>query len=303
MRVRILGSAAGGGFPQWNCNCANCCGIRSGSLSAKPRTQCTVAVSAEGERWALLNAGPDLRTQIVLFPELCPKGTARGSPIVAVLLNDAELDHITGLLSLRESQGLELHCTEQVFGWAFRSNPVFAALIRSDRFHHIEVKNRKLSPLNSVSGDRFWYEAIYVDGKVPTYVKNPGERFDGSNVGYKIVDRITGSSIIHVPAIRSISEELTDAIGECSCLLFDGSFWSDDELAQCGVGNRTALAMGHIPISGPEGSLARLSHLPLQKIYTHVNNTNPILDEGSPERRAIEESGWQVAEDGMDFTV
>jgi pyrroloquinoline quinone biosynthesis protein B len=251
-------------------------------------------------RWSLLNAGPDLRSQILSFPELLPRGGTRGSAIDAVLLNDAELDHISGLLSLREPQPVQLHCTERVFEWVFESNPVFGALIQPERFSPIIVMNRTPTPIDD---GRLGYEAILVEGKVPSYVKHSPECFVGSTAAYKIVDTGNGSSMIHAPAIKGISDELIDWIAGCDCVLFDGSFWTNDEMATRGVGNRTALSMGHIPISGPAGSLARLSHLAVRKIYTHVNNTNPILDEGSLERSALEEAGWEVAEDGMDFSV
>lgn len=301
MRVHVLGSAAGGGFPQWNCNCPNCSALRAGSLPAKARSQCTVAVSADGLRWSLLNAGPDLRTQILSFPELMLSNRgARQSAIDTVLLSDAELDHVVGLLSLRETQPISLHCTQRVFEWVFESNPVFGALIQPERFRQINVNNHTPAPIGD--GELF-YEAIFVEGKVPSFVRPSPLPFVGSAVAYKMVDTRKGSSMIHVPAIRSISDELIESIARCDCLLFDGSFWTEDELARRGVGSRTARSMGHIPISGPAGSLERLSHLSVRKIYTHVNNTNPILDEHSLERRTVEEAGWEVAEDGMDFRV
>jgi pyrroloquinoline quinone biosynthesis protein B len=299
VRVHILGSAAGGGFPQWNCNCLNCAGLRNGSIRAKPRTQCSVAVSADGSRWSLLNASPDLRSQIFSFPDLLPKGGARGSAIDAVLLSDAELDHITGLLSLREAQPIRLYCTSRVFDWLFASNPVFGALNSREKFRVTTVEDRKAESIGCGLG----VEATFVSGKVPTYVKNPTVNCDGAAVGYKLIDRATGSSLLYVPAIKEIDEGFIAAAAACDCLLFDGSFWSDNEMEIRGVGTRTASAMGHIPISGPSGSLAQLGGLRITKIYTHINNTNPILDEDSAERREIEQAGWKVAEDGMDFTV
>jgi pyrroloquinoline quinone biosynthesis protein B len=299
VRVHILGSAAGGGFPQWNCNCVNCAGQRSGAIRAKARTQCSVAVSADGSRWSLLNASPDLRAQIFSFPELLPKSRVRGSAIDAVLLSDAELDHITGLLSLREAQPIRLCCTPQVFEWVFAQNPIFAALNQPDRFRVTRLEDRKVESVGCGLG----FEAIFVKGKVPTYVKTPPANCDGAAVGYKLIDNSTASSLLYVPAIKEIDERFIAAAAECDCLLFDGSFWSENEMELRGTGTRTASEMGHVPISGPGGSLARLSHLKIRKIYTHINNTNPILDETSAERREIEKAGWEVAEDGMDFTV
>ena len=299
MRVHILGSAAGGGFPQWNCNCANCCGLRSGSIGAKPRTQCSVAVSADGARWSLLNASPDLRTQIFSFPDLLPKSRIRESAIGAVLLSDAELDHISGLLSLREAQPIRLYCTSRVFDWVFASNPIFGALNSPERFRVTTMEDRKAETLACGLS----VEAIFVDGKVPTYVKTPPANCDGATVAFKVIDFHARTSLVYVPAIRQIDDRFVVAAAECDCLLFDGSFWSENEMDLRGAGNRTASSMGHVPISGPDGSLAGLRDLSIRKIYTHINNTNPILDETSAERSEVEKAGWEVAEDGMDFTV
>jgi pyrroloquinoline quinone biosynthesis protein B len=215
------------------------------------------------------------------------------------MLTDGELDHIAGLLSLRENEPIELRCTRRVYEWVFEANPIFAGLIQPTRFLWEPVENRQPTPCR---GD-LSIEAVYVPGKRPTYVRTSVESIDGSTLAYIIRHGKAKSSILYVPAIKEISEELVASASECDCILFDGSFWSDDEMTRRGVGTRTASAMGHVPIDGSEGSLARLSHLRARKVYTHVNNTNPILDEASPERRAIEEAGWEVAEDGMDFAL
>jgi pyrroloquinoline quinone biosynthesis protein B len=247
----------------------------------------------------LLNASPDLRAQISSFPELLQKDIARGSAISSVMLTDAELDHVTGLLSLRENEPIEVHCTRRVYEWVFEANPIFGSLIQASRLSWREVLEHQ--PTRSRDGS-LSIEGMFVEGKVPTYVKTS---FDGigSTLGYRIVHSESKSSMLYVPAIKRINQRLIAAASECDCLLFDGSFWSDDEMARRCVGSRTALAMGHVPIDGPDGSLAQLSHLRCRKVYTHVNNTNPILDETSSERRAIETAGWEVAEDGMDFRL
>ena len=212
------------------------------------------------------------------------------------MLTDAELDHITGLLSLRDNEPLELRCTRRVFEWVFESNPIFAGLIQPSRFRWEPMENRQSASIENLS-----IEAVFVEGKKPTYVKTSFDGIEGGTLAYIV--NYNEASMLYVPAIKKISDELIDIASRCDCILFDGSFWSDDEMARRGVGTRTSLAMGHVPIDGPEGSLARLSHLRARKVYTHVNNTNPILDEDSPERRAIEEAGWEVAEDGMDFML
>jgi pyrroloquinoline quinone biosynthesis protein B len=299
VRVHIFGSAAGGGFPQWNCNCVNCAGLRAGSIRAKARTQCSIAVSADGARWSLVNASPDLRAQIPSFPDLRTESGIRGSAIEAVLLSDGELDHITGLLSLRESQPMQLYCTSQVFDWVFASNPIFGALNQSERFRVTCIEVGKVATV----GSGLAVEAFLVSDKVPSYVKTPSANGDGAVVAYKIIDTRAGSSILIAPAVKQIDERFIAAAAECDCLMFDGSFWSDDEMELRGAGTRTASAMGHLPISGAAGSLAQLGDLRIRRIYTHINNTNPILDENSDERRALERAGWEVAEDGMDFTL
>ena len=258
-----------------------------------------MAVSADGSRWSILNASPDLRAQIFSFPDLQAKSNVRGSPIEAVLLSDGELDHVTGLLSMRESQPIRLYCTSPVFDWVFASNPIFSALNQPEKFRVMRIEDRKVEAL----GSGLTFEATFVGGKVPRYVKTPSANCDGAVVAYKIIDTQAGSTILIVPAIKQIDERFIAAAADCDCLMFDGSFWSDDEMELRGAGTRTASSMGHIPISGPAGSLARLSDLRIRKIYTHINNTNPILDENSVERRAVEKAGWEIAEDGMDFTV
>jgi pyrroloquinoline quinone biosynthesis protein B len=230
---------------------------------------------------------------------LLPKGGVRGSAIDGVLLSDAELDHIAGLLSLRETQPIRLYCTSRVFNWVFESNPIFGALNRPGKFQSITVEDRKAETI----GCGLSFEAFFVSGKVPTYVKSAVSDSAGAAVAYKFIDVRAGSSVLCVPAIREIDDRLIAVARECDCILFDGSFWSENEMEIRGAGTRTASAMGHVPISGQAGSLARLSDLSVRKIYTHINNTNPILDETSAERREVEEMGWEVAEDGMDFTV
>ena len=296
MRVRVLGSAAGGAFPQWNCNCVNCRGLRTGAIRAKARSQCSIAVSADETQWLLFNASPDLRAQIASFPELLPQHDARGTSIASVFLTDAELDHVTGLLSLREAQPLALHCTRRVYRWLFEANPVFGGLVEAGRFRYEMIEHRKVSESSGLN-----WEAVFVEGKVPTYVKTPTADFSGSTVAYRITDG--NRSILYVPAIKRIDENFFDVASKCDCILFDGSFWSDDEMARRGVGTKTSLTMGHIPIDGREGSLAQFAHVHARKVYTHINNTNPILDEDSPERQMIEDAGWEVAEDGMDIVL
>jgi pyrroloquinoline quinone biosynthesis protein B len=256
----------------------------------------------------LINASPDIRQQIDSFAGLHPSGTPpRSTPIQAILLTNAEIDHIAGLLSLRESQPLCLYSTGQVRDWVLNANTVFRAICRSPSQctwktvstpgqHEIIGVDEKDSGLR--------YEVFPVPGKPPAYLMDLVSEAKEETVGYKITDTKSGRSFAYIPAIKQTEAGIAAMLGGCDCFFFDGTFWSDDELIHQGMGQRTALAMGHIPISGPEGSLAKLANLRnARRIYIHINNTNPILLEDSSERRAVEEAGWEVAFDGMDFEV
>ncbi len=305
MRVRVLGSGAGGGFPQWNCNCDNCRGFRSGSLRAKARTQSSIALSADGARWYLINASPDIRQQINAFDGLFPDRTPRGTPIQAILLTNADIDHIAGLLSLRESQPLCLYSTQQVQKWVLESNAVFRALCLSPtQCTWKTVSTSGQHELIGVDGkdSGLRYQAFAVPSKPPAYLMGLVSQWNEETVGYKITDGYSGRSLAYVPGIKQIDVGVAAVLGTCDCFFFDGTCWSDDELAAQGIAQKTALSMGHLPISGPDGSLAQLAGLrSVRRIYIHINNTNPLLIEDSPERRAVEEAGWEVAFDGMDF--
>ena len=307
MRVRVLGSGAGGGFPQWNCNCDNCRGFRSGSLRAKARTQSSIALSADGTRWYLINASPDIRQQINAFDGLFPDRTPRGTPIQAILLTNADIDHIAGLLSLRESQPLCLYSTQQVQKWVLESNAVFRALCLSPtQCTWKTVSTSGQHELIGVDGkdSGLRYEAFAVPSKPPAYLMGLVSQWSEETVGYKITDGYSGRSLAYVPGIKQIDVGVAAVLGTCDCFFFDGTCWSDDELVAQGIAQKTALSMGHLPISGPDGSLAQLAGLrSVRRIYLHINNTNPLLIEDSPERRAVEEAGWEVAFDGMDFEV
>lgn len=307
MRVRVLGSGAGGGFPQWNCNCDNCRIVRSGSSRARARTQSSIAVSTDGLRWSLINASPDIRAQIESFDGLHAVGSPRGTPIQAILLTNADIDHITGLLSLREFQPLCIYSTKQVMDWVLESNTVFRAIrlfpsqctwktvMTSDRHEIIGVDGKE-------SGLR--YEAFTVQSKPPAYLMDLVSDWSEETIGYKITDAKSGRSFAYVPGIKQVDSDLLAVLDGCNCIFLDGTFWSDDELIKLRIAQKSALEIGHIPISGPGGSLAKLAGLrDVRKIFIHINNTNPILIEDSAERRAVEEAGWEVAFDGMDIEV
>jgi pyrroloquinoline quinone biosynthesis protein B len=307
VRVKVLGSAAGGGFPQWNCNCVNCKGFRSGALQAQARTQSSIALSADGGRWYLLNASPDIRQQLNASPCLFPRFEPRDTPIQAILLTNGEIDHIAGLLSVRESQPLCLYSTLQVQQWVLETNAVFRGLFRSPSQSLWKiVSTNERQEIIGIDGKSsgLSYEAFIVPGKPPAYLTGLVTEWSEATIGYKIIDLASTRSLVYLPAIKHINDAVMAMLESCDCFFFDGTCWSDDELVRLGLSQKTSLSMGHAPISGPDGSLVQLASLQRQrKIYTHLNNTNPLLIENSSERRVVAEAGWEVAFDGMEFEV
>jgi pyrroloquinoline quinone biosynthesis protein B len=307
MRVHILGSGAGGGFPQWNCNCRNCAGLRQGTIHARARTQSSIAVTSDGTGWYIANASPDIRWQIENFSGLHPRNTPRDTPIQAVLLTNADIDHVAGLLSLRESQPLRIYATETVRGWVVGSNAIFRVLNVAPgqcRWESIEL-SKPSRALIGVDGrpSGLRYEAFAVPGKPPTYLGLSAGP-DEATIGVKFIDEKNGRSLAYIPGIQEVDGCLEGILAGCDCIVFDGTCWSDIEMIEQGVGSKTARTMGHMPIGGPEGSLAAMRRFAdKRRIYIHVNNTNPILDEDSAARRQVETAGWEIAFDGMDFDV
>lgn len=307
MQVRVLGSAAGGGFPQWNCNCVNCNGFRSGSLRAQARTQSSIALSGDGQRWYLLNASPDIRQQINASACLAPQAAPRGTPIQAVFLTNGEIDHIAGLLSLRESQPLCVYSTAQVQQWVLETNSVFRGLFRaptSSVWKIVRPAERQEIVGVDGKGSGLWFEAFLVPGKPPAYLTGLVAESAEATIAYKIIDAVSQRSLVYLPAVKHIDDGVMTILESCDCFFFDGTCWSDDELVLLGLSQKTSLSMGHVPISGPAGSLTQLARLQrTRKIYTHMNNTNPLLVENAPERQVVAEAGWDVAFDGMEFDV
>lgn len=307
MQVRILGSAAGGGFPQWNCACANCRLVRSGSPCLKPRSQAQLAISRDGHSWFLLGASPDLRAQIESCPDLHPR-SERDSPISGAILAGADLDHILGLLLLRELQPLTVYATPSVQK-ILRGNSIFRMLNRIPRqVEWIPLLPGVVFPIRSADGDNsgITCEAISLPGKYPAYLQDEGEHLDlredeavlGLIIRSKSGPSVPDKSIAYFPTAAAISPALLDRLKAVDLLLFDGTFWSDTELIRVQAGGLTARQMGHLPVSGPGGSLEVLSPLSIPKVYIHINNTNPMMNQDSPEYRQVRDAGWQLAEDG-----
>jgi pyrroloquinoline quinone biosynthesis protein B len=296
--VSVLGASAGGGFPQWNCNCDNCRRLRQGTLRAHPRSQIQVAVSADGRLWHLLGASPDITRQIESNPCLHPRQGLRDSPIASITLTCAEVDQTLGLLLLREFQPLTVYATPSVRKILTGGNSMFAMLSRVPD----QVTWRDIHPgagFELEPGLR--NEPVPLPGGYPSYV--PSETIARCLPDEAVVGLAVESGerrMLFLPGLPYIDDALRARIEQCDLLLLDGTFWSDDEFIRVQPGARTARAMGHLPISGPGGSLERLAgvHRP-RKVYIHINNTNPILDEDSPEYQAVRKAGWEVAVDGM----
>ncbi len=305
MHVRLLGTAAGGGFPQWNCGCLNCEGVRRGTIQARPRTQSCAAVSADGRHWFLLNASPDVRVQIESFAPLQPRGTVRGTTIQGILVTSADLDHTLGLLMLREGGRLAVHATSSVrraLDEGLHLTEVHDCYGGVD-WHHPPAN---LAPLTCADGtlSGLSYAAFPVPGKLPRYREGRTSPSGEDAVGYQFVDESTGERLVYVPGLAALDRDVLTRLRDADALLVDGTFWSDEEMRSVGVGGASARAMGHLPVGSEDGSLAALAPLPAsRKIYVHINNTNPMLREDSPERRAVERAGVEVGWDGLEFTL
>jgi pyrroloquinoline quinone biosynthesis protein B len=307
VRIRVLGSAAGGGFPQWNCGCANCRGVRDGTLSARARTQESLAVSSDGKAWFLLNASPEIRAQIESFTPLHP-GAPRHSPIAGLLVTNGDLDHCLGLLSLRESQPLAIYATERVRRGFTEGNALYATLERfaGQATWHALIPGRAALELPLADGrpSGLAVEAIAVPGQPPLHLRGRVEPSPDDNVGLEIRDRRTGGTLVYLSGVAAPTPAIRQALARADCLFFDGTFWASDELIALGLGERRAEDMAHWPIGGPEGSLATLGRIGRgRRIFIHINNTNPILREDSPERAAVTAAGWEVAHDGLELEI
>jgi pyrroloquinoline quinone biosynthesis protein B len=299
MRIRVLGAAAGGGFPQWNCGCPNCRDARSGALAAKPLTQESVAVNADGERWLLLNASPEIRSQIESNSILHPRGP-RHSPIAAIFLSNGDLDHCLGLLSLRESHPLVIYATDRVRRGFTEGNVLYRTLQRFPG----QVTWRTLEPGREADLGRLAVEALPAPGKPPIHLEGSGISDPGDNVGFLIHDRGAGKRLAYFSAAAAITPAMRAAFDTADCVFFDGTFWSSDELIALGLGDKRAEDMAHLPVGGKDGSLQALAGMRARKrIYIHVNNTNPLLRPHSPERRQVEAGGWEIACDGMEIEL
>jgi pyrroloquinoline quinone biosynthesis protein B len=304
MRIRILGSGAGGGVPQWNCGCSNCRAVRAGSTAIGARTQDSIAVSAKKDAWVLCNASPDLRQQIESFSELHPR-SPRHSPISAIILTNGDLDHVLGLFSLRESYPLVVYATEAVWRGLVDHNVLMRTLQRFEG----QVTWRPMVPgvEAPIAGVRdeptgLFVTARAVKGKIPVHLEGVTQNSPAQNVGLWIRDE-EGRRAAYVSAVANLDDVVPHTPG-LDVLLLDGTFWSSDELSRPGLSQSRAEDMAHLPIGDSGGTLGQSTRLHARRrIYTHINNTNPILIDGSPERSAVEKAGWQIAWDGMEVVL
>lgn len=304
MYVIVLGSAAGGGFPQWNCGCLNCEGFRAGTVLATARTQDSVAISADREHWYLLNASPDILGQIQKTRALSPRA-ARHSPIAGIVLTNGDLDHTLGLFSLRESYPLSLYATGTVSRGLEGKNAMFRTLRRfptQATWHALVIGEMQSLLLPDGGPSGLTITPFAAKGKRPVHLEGEGAPSAEDNVGIRITSS-TGKTLIYLTAAATVSG-LEAELSSADVLLFDGSFWSSDELISQGLGVSYAEDMAHLPIGGDGGSLVALAGVATpRKIFTHINNTNPILRSDSKERALVESAGWEIAEDGMEFSL
>lgn len=300
MRLKLLGTAAGGGLPQWNCCCKNCQAARFNPSIARSQSQ--LAVSGDGQQWILMNASPDLRDQMLGSPFLHPKPELglRNTPVAGVMLTSADLDHILGLLLMREFTPVSIYATDSVLT-VLESNAFFSMLRRVPGQHRTQVlrHGHSVTPIPKIT-----ITPLELPGSFPTHVPEPMRASLNKRemtLGL-IFESASGKRAAYLPALPSLTQNLLKEIGRCDVLLVDGTLWSNDELQQLHPGTPSAREMGHMPVGGAEGSLEQLRHLTgVRRIYTHINNSNPILLEGSPEQRAVLDAGFEIAFDGMEI--
>jgi pyrroloquinoline quinone biosynthesis protein B len=302
MMLRVLGSAAGGGFPQWNCNCRNCAGLRAGTLRGRERTQSSIIVrGSDADSWALVNASPDILRQLAAFATLQPGRALRDTAISAVVLVDGQIDHTTGLYMLREAtRPWPLWCTDEVQADLTGRNPLLSVLEHyCGTTHHRMPLDGGHFTVQGVEGVE--WRALPVAGKAAPYSQHRHMRVPGDNVALVLTDQATRRSVLYAPGLESVDEALWQAMRAASCVLVDGTFWTDDELITLGLSRRRAADMGHLALTG--GMLEWLGALPREtrKVLIHINNTNPILDEDSPQAAELAQRGIEVAFDGMEI--
>jgi len=307
MKVTVLGSAAGGGFPQWNCNCRLCDGVRRGTVRATPRTQSSIAIGTDDvsmHDWALCNASPDILQQLKATPALQPGRALRDTGIAAILLMDAQIDHTTGLLMLREhAKRLPIHCTAAVREDLSTGNPLFEVLRHYADVDWHEVVPERTFTIDALDGLVFQPHALL--SNAPPYSPHRDATRPGDTLGLSVTDTASGKRLFYAPGLGTLEDPVRQAMQDADVVLVDGTMWTDDEMITTGASAKTARSMGHLPQSGPGGMIEALDELPAttRRILIHINNTNPILDEDGPQRALLAEHGIEVAHDGMQLEI
>lgn len=308
LRVVILGAAAGGGIPQWNCGCPVCLKARTEHPQLQS-TQASIAVSADGDHWFLINASPDLRQQLIATPQLHPKaGKLRHSPIAGVILTNGEIDAVAGLLSMREGSPFTIYAHERVLA-ILRDNSIFNVLnAKNVRRQPIEVNATFEPALPDSSRSGIEILPFAVSGKSAWYLEGKshpaGEVGAGDTLGLRIGDKVSGKYLYFIAACAGVTDDLKSRLAGAPLVFFDGTVWRDDELITAGLGNKTGQGMGHIAMSGDHGAIAALAGLDIgRKIFLHINNSNPVLLPDSAERKTAERAGWQIPADGTEITL
>ena len=303
MKVRVLGSGAGGGFPQWNCNCHNCHRLRHNTMNGKVRSQSSIAVSTDNKNWLLINTSPDIRSQLEAFPAIQPKEGIRDTGIKAILLIDSQIDHTTGMLMLREGKPLEVYCTDMVKQDLSTGFPLFTMLkdYCTVNHHAIPVDGSSFT-IPAIEDLRFYTQAL--KSKAPPYSPHRHDPHEGDNIGVIIEQISTGKKVFYSPGLGEIEPHVMTAMQEVDCLLVDGTFWTDDEMCTQNISHKKAREIGHLPQSGPGGMIEVLSGVAkARKILIHINNTNPILDDDSEQRKILDAAGIEVAYDGLEIDL
>ncbi len=307
VRVVVLGSAAGGGFPQWNSNAPACRRARAHDQAASPRSQASLAVSQNERDWFVLNASPDLRLQIEATPCLYPREGLRSSPVAGVVVTGGDVDAIAGLLHLRERHAFSLYAPSRVLA-IIAANPIFDVLA-PDCVRRVELPLEEKAELAGDSGPSgLAIVAFAVPGKVPLYLEtagcDPGVSEEGDAVGLEIIDTVSGKSFFFIPGCAAMNDRLRRRLAGAALVFFDGTLWRDDEMIRMGVGTKTGRRMGHMSMSGEDGTIAAFRDLGVdRRIFIHINNSNPALLDNSVERRIANEAGWEIAFDGMEVSL
>ena len=304
MQIQVLGSAAGGGFPQWNCNCSMCKGQRAGTIKTQARTQSSIAIRGDTLDWVLINTSPDILTQIKSFPALQPARHLRDTAISAIVLTDAQIDHVTGLLMLREGCPHDVYCTSQVQQDLTEGFPLFGVLSSYNGGLNIQTINTDTRSFQIPTCKNLNFTAIPLVSNAPPYSPHRDNPQPGDNIGLVVEDSITGKTLFYAPGVGQIEGNLIDAANRSDCILIDGTVWTNDEMRLAGVGQKLGTDMGHLPQSGPGGMIEFLNKLESKrKILIHINNTNPILNESSEQYKMLKTQGIEVSYDGMSIEL